>query len=230
MRFEFSATTPRPWLGRYARIPGETTVLHVRLTSGQWWPFVDWTVEDETAQCPMFDSDGAVALAAAVHEGKKFLGGTQGGAFLINEYGQTLVPSPLGDGKVALVGECSGALRFRDMFHAGATFDLADDRTLEPGAPWGRPYVGIPYNLSAASQIYFWKEDYSGGMKITPPQQDHTLVEAIRILRPFGAVRFVVNYGGIVLTKIPAGNWRESRWEPRFVARLNQARWYPKED
>src|SRR5262245_35781407 len=74
------------------------------------------------------------------------------------------------------------------------------------------------------------------GMKATmadgrcpPPRQDTPLVESLRKLRPYGAVRFVVGCGGLVLTKLRVGRWPDVRWEARFVTRLNFRHWYPKE-
>jgi len=229
VHFEFFRERPRLWTGRYARIPGETTAFHVRLIEGEWWPVVDWTIEDETAQCPMVNSDGAAALARAVNAGKRLLDGQPGGAFLINEYGQILVPSQWGERHVAIVGECEAPLEFWDQFDPGITFDLTDDRDLEPGGAWKLPYVGVPHNLSAASEIYFWSEDGLGGEKLLPPIQDNLLIEALRRLRPYGAVRFVVMCDGLVLTKVPVGHWSTARWEPRYAGRLNFGHWYAKE-
>jgi hypothetical protein len=229
MSFSFSPTKPRLWNGRYARIPGGTTTLHLRRTGGEWWPFVDWRVESDTAQCPMVDTGDIVALAAAVNAGKGFLGGDQGGAFQINEYGQVLVPNSFGDRRVALVGECGGPSLFHDEFNGGDPFDLTDDRALECGDTWPRPYLGIPHNLSAASELYFWNQGSAGAWKMTPPCQDDALVEALRTLRPYGPIRFVVGCGGLVLTKVPVGPWTDGGWEPRYVMRLNYRYWFSKE-
>lgn len=227
MQFQFSPNEPRLWTGRYARIPGDTTVLHVRLFDGQWWPFVDWVRDDETGHCPMLDGNGAAELVEAVHAGKRFLGGTFGGAFQINEYGQVLVPSSAGGEHVALVGECRGPLLFENVFEQG-TFDLTDARALQCGDAWQSPYLGIRHNLSAASEIYFWNEGNAGAWKMVPPRQDLSLIHALRSLRPYGAVRFVVGFGGLVLTKVPVGDWRSARWEPRFVTHVDYQQWYPK--
>ena len=226
--FSFSPIPPRRWFGRYARIPGETTALHVRLIGGRWWPSVERVIGDEVAECPMADVDSAAGLADAVNAGKRLLGGSPGGAFLVNEYGQVLVPGQFGDGTVALVGECVGRMAFHDLFRGGL-FDLTDDRTLTPGDAWDLPYIGIPYNLSRTSELYFWYERPAGGWKVTPPAQDDSLIEALRTLRPQGPVRFVVTFGGLVLTKVPVGSWKEPRWETRFVGRIDYRRWYLKE-
>jgi hypothetical protein len=178
----------------------------------------------------MTDAAGSTALVAAVHGAKRFLGGKVGGAFIINEYGQVLVPGVAGDGRVALVGECSGQLRFQYPFEVGAVFDLTDGRALNLGDGWSRPYLGVPHQLSKRSEIYFWNEDDTGGWKMTPPRNNESLVDALRHLRPYGAVRFIVTCGGLVLTKVQVGGWRQSTWEPRFVARLDFSTWFPKEN
>ena len=204
-------------------------MLHVRLLGGHWWPSVEWAVGNETALCPMVDVDSAKDLAEAVNAGKRLLGGSSGGAFLVNEYGQVLVPSPSGEGNVALVGECAGRMVFHDSLTGRGVFDLTEHQDLTLGNPWERPYLGVPYNLSKTSQVYFWQERRAGGWKVTPPVQDDSLIEALRTLRPQGAVRFVVTFGGLVLTKVPVGNWRNPRWEPQFVRRIDYKRWYLRE-
>jgi hypothetical protein len=228
--FTFSPSTPRLWSGRYARIPGEKTAFHVRLIDGAWWPQVDWAVEDEVGHCPMVESDAAERLAAAVGDAKRFLGGWLGGVFLINEYGQVLVPAAAGDHRVAIVGECEGPLEFEDVLQGAGTFDLSDARGLAFGDRWQLPYLGVPHNLSARGEIYFKLQDEFGVTPLQAPAQDDGLIDALRTLRPYGPVRFVVTYGGLVLTKVPAGPRAAQRWEPRYVGRLDYDCWYPKED
>jgi len=229
MTLSFERLTPRQWHGRYARIPGETTAFHVREGANGWWPYVDWVIDDDRAECPMVDNPRARELAQAVHAGKRALGGRRGGSFLINEFGDVLVPSPLGDGRVVVVGRWVGGLRFQDRHHPGAVFDLSDDRALVSGAAWDRPYLGVPHHLSALGEIYFWEQDFGGAGKLTPPEQDNALVQALRRIRPRGAVRFVVGCGGLVLTKVEVWQAGLSHWQARYVGRLNFKRWFKKE-
>ena len=178
----------------------------------------------------MRSSAGAIALASAVNAGKRFLNGKRGGSFLITEYGRILVPaSRPGDTRVAVVGECSGPLEFTDSVSGSGTFDLADDGAPSAGAVWDRPYVGVPYQLSKRSELYFWHETDDGASKCLPTAQDPELIGKLRSLRGSGAVRLVAVYGGFVLTKVPVGDWKKPRWESRYVGRINFNQWFPKE-
>jgi len=198
------------------------------MVSGRWWPVVEWGVDGLVGECPMVDSPGVQALVSAVSAGKAFLGGGGGGAFLIDEYGQVLVPAS-NDARVAIVGEWSGPLEFLDVLAGNGVIDLADDTGLEPGDAWTGPYVGVPHNLSGRSEIYFWRETASGSGKLLPRHQDDALVRALRGLRPHGAIRFLPVYGGFVLTKVPIGVWPDQRWEARYVGRIDFTRWFAKE-
>lgn len=230
-RFEVAPVAPRVWSGRYARIPGETTALHVQRVDGKWRPVVKWALDDTTAVCPMRASDGATALASAVNRGKAFLSGGKGGSFLIDEHGQILVPaSSRNDSCVAIVGECSGPLDFKNSAAGRGTFDLADDNDLNPGDIWDRPYVGVQHQLSRRGELYFWKEDADEGKKIFPQAQNGELIGALRRLRGHGPVRFVATYGGFALTKVPVGNLPRQRWESRYVGRIDFRKWFRKEN
>lgn len=230
-RFEVNPAAPRVWSGRYARIPGETTTLHVQRVNGEWRPVVKWAVDDTTAVCPMCTSDGATALSSVVNRGKAFLNGGEGGSFLINERGQILVPaSNRNDYRVAIVGECAGPLDFENSAAGHGTFNLADDNDLNPGDSWDRPYIGVQHQLSRWDEFYFWEEDADEGGKILPQAQDGELVGALRRLRGHGPVRFVAVYGGFALTKVPVGSWPRQRWEPHYVGRIDFRKWFRKEN
>jgi len=125
-------------------VPGETTAFHLRFIKGNWWPVVEWRIGDETASCAMVDEGHVAVLVGAVNAGKSNLGAPSGGAFLIDEYGRVLVPASDRDRlHVTVVAECTGPLRFHDVFSAGEPFDLYDDRGLRCGDPWNRPCVGL---------------------------------------------------------------------------------------
>ncbi|MCL6650015.1 MAG: hypothetical protein K6U89_16990 [Chloroflexi bacterium] len=107
-------------------------------------------------------------------------------------------------------------------------FDLADDRGLDLGHPWPRPYIGVPHHLSKRDEVYFWYQPLK--LKVTPPTQDWRLIERLRSLRPSGAVRFVTMPGGFALTKVPRRAVGRTEWEAVYVGRLDFTLWFPKEE
>jgi hypothetical protein len=220
----FTAKRPRAWNGRYRRIPGRTSVLHVRRIGGEWWPVVDWRIDDDIGTCPMLEGGDIDELVDAVHAGKRALGASPGGSFLVNEFGQVLVPATDHETtRVVHVGDCDGPLVFQNPFDPGTTFDLVEDRSLDPGQSWDRPYVGMIYNLSPFDEICFKKTDATGSHYLDAPTHDGGLVSALRRLRPYGWIRLIVGAGGIALTKV------EPDWQPHYVGRVKPARWFPKE-
>jgi hypothetical protein len=228
-RFKFTPNPPTEWEGRYARIPGRATVFHVRRGSGGWWPVIDWTIGDDRAECKMVANGDTPALVESVLAGKRALRVPAGGAFMVNEFGRVLVPASDTEygTRIMLVGECSGPVVFENPFDgAGATFDLADHTGMRRGDRWERPYVGIPHNLSAADELYFKLQTPHGTVWDKPPVQDDSLIEALRSLRPYGPVRFIVTVGGLVATKVEVA---PEVWEPHYVGRITRTRWFKKE-
>jgi hypothetical protein len=194
-------------------------------------PVIYWETEDGTGTCAACECDAAEQIAAAVQAAKRKAGGTGNGSFVINEYGQVLVPASDGSGQRFLAGELQGRLLFENPFDDSDPIDLGDCDCLQPGDPWKLPYVGFPFNLNRRSNIYFYNVDEEGGQSIYPHQQDRNLVHALRSLRPRGAVRFIVNPFGVVLTKVPVQDDRspEEQWQPHYVGMLNHKLWFEKE-
>ncbi len=228
----FQSCKPAEWKGRYSRITGDNTVFHLKYINGRMWPAIFWETEDERGMCAACECDAAGQLAAAVEAAKRKAGGTGGGAFVINEYGQVLVPASDGSGRRYFAGELSGRLLFENPFDDDDPIDLGDDRNLQPGDPWKLPYVGFRYNLSGRSKIYYFHEGDEGGKSVYPRQQDRSLVQSFRSLRRSGAVRFIVNPFGVVLTKCPVqDDWSpEEQWQPCYVGRVNLNMWFEKEN
>ena len=228
----FQICKPSEWKGRYARIPGDNTAFHLKYIGGRMWPVVLWETEEGTGTCAARECDAAAQLADAVEAAKRKAGGTGGGSFVINEFGQVLVPASDGSGRRCLAGELSGRLLFENPFDEDSPIDLGDCYHLQSGDPWKLPYVGFPFNLNRRSQIYFYNLDDEGGQSLFPKQQDRSLIQAIRSLRRTGAVRFIVNPLGIVLTKCPAQEeWSpEEQWQPFYVGQINVNLWFEKEN
>ena len=230
--FDFRPIKPKPWTGRYARTPGETSALHVRHQGDESRVVIVWVTRGLRLESFAVDNPHAKSLASAIMEAKRAAGGDGGGSFQINEYGQVLVPATDAGGTRFLVGEVRGSLRFLNPLDE-VTFTLGDDSGLNTGDRWLMPYVGIPYNLSARDQVYFWREDETGGEKVEPPRLDPRLVPALRRIRRRRAVRFIVNAEGIALTKQRKVGllWGSNfGWEPVYVGRLNLREWFDKEE
>jgi hypothetical protein len=215
---------------RYARIPGDCTVFHLHHIGNRLWPVILWEA-DGRATCKAVECDAAAKLAASVDRAKRFAGGNGTGSFIINEFGQVLVPASDGSGRRYLAGRLTGCLLFENPFCPEELIDLGDDDRLQPGDPWKLPYLGMPYNLHRNSTIYFCKEDESGGRTTFPPRQDPGLIRAIRSIRPTGAVRFIVNHAGLVLTKCPpeGRSTPEESWQPVYVGSITPDLWFEKE-
>ena len=226
----FHATGVSAWAGRYSRIAGRQSVFHLKWIDGEWWPTIVWYFDDSRYTCPAIEGSGVRDLAAAVAEGKRHLGGSGGGTFQINEFGQVLVPASDGSGERVLVGEWCGEVLFEDPEN-GNTIVLSDDEDLCCGDEWLLPYLGMKYQLHKGSRIYFYRVSADGGDSEYANPQDNVLVQKLRQIRRSGSMRFVVNPFGIVLTKRPVGNdWSEDEeWEAVYVGKIDPEKWFKKE-
>jgi len=221
MAFAFRERAAVEWLGRYRRIEGKQSVFHVR---------VDNTID--ILQRVGFDKSRCVAemtpalskLAVAVNRVKLRHTGRAGGAFIINEFGQVISPVADFSEERYYVGDCSGTPVFVDP--DGIRFTLDDDSDLQPGDSWDRTYVGVPYNLSKWGRVYFPMKSDIDTEALDPPQHNDDLIVSLRQIRPSGAVRFIVNPHGIVLTKVNQGGV----WQPVYVGRLDYRLWFEREE
>lgn len=221
MPFEFKAATPKQWTGRYSRPMGEESAYHVS-TAGEIT--VRWREQGCNFDCPILHSEKVSRLATAVNKVKLRYAGMAGGSFIINEYGQVICPIANSREKY-FVGECSGPIEFEDPWNDGVYLST-NPGGMRPGASWKRPYMGVKYNLSKKDEIYFWHENGTSANKILPSYQDDELIEALREVRAYGPVSFVVNHHGIAVAKKNKG-W--NAWEAVYVGRINYSCWFPKE-
>jgi len=221
----------KEWNGRYARIPGEESVFHMKSVEGQACPVIIWRQQDYKITCKACDCRGVRELTEAVLSAKRMFGGWGGGSFQINEFKQVIVPASDGSGRRALVGRIQGKLLFENPIN-DSFIDISDDGDLCCGDPWDLPYVGNRFNLSKRNKIYFAHRELDAVVPEYPPAQDHTLIRALRKIRRWGPMRFIVNPYGVVLTKRPpSGEWQpEEIWEPVYVGRINPELWFEKEE
>ena len=230
MSFEFKPCQPSVWEGRYSRIPGDISVFHIEYVNGRWWPTIKWEQDCGRGTCVALDSAAVKQLAQSVNVAKIAMGGSGGGSFVITEFGKVIVPASKG-GLRMLVGGIAGKLLFADPFKDDEVIDLSDHTGMQCGEVFVLPYVGMPFNLSKRSQIYFYKIDSDGGDSVFPPTQDQELIAALRRVRRSGPVKFIVNPYGIVATKKPMNtDWeKEEKWTPVYVGKVNFNHWFAQE-
>ena len=220
---QFTPCSPRRWTGRYNFLQGTRwTLLHLE---GRWWPVIEWMHEDTKLTCLAVESPATSALAEAVARTKVTMGGSGGGGFLINEFGQVIVPASSGNGHRMLTGQVSGPMEYENPLE-GTRFTLGDDEGLSPGDEWELPYVGAQFNLGNRNKIYYWKDDEDTARSLFPDEQDEALIARLRAVRPTGAVRFIVNPAGICLTKKQVG----PDWIPFYAGRVDMDQWFDKEE
>jgi len=226
--FVFKGSMPKLWQGRYKRPLGETSTFKLKYTMEHgFWPVVEWDRSDERSICPACNCKSIEELVKAVNNPKISISGREGGAFAINEFGQVIVPTIWGDR--LLVGEVEGVLLFEDPYD-GDIINLSDDARLQTNDPWEKPYVGVKYNLRGDSNICYYDNKLSSTEY--PPEQDRDLIKKLRKVRRYGSVAFIVNQYGLVLTKIPEGEYQEDddKWLPVYVGRINYNLWFKKEE
>jgi hypothetical protein len=222
--FIFEPIKPRHFRGRYRRPQGEESAYHV---SAQGIITVRWRdrSEEYRFESKVKQSPAVQDLAQAVNEAKRRATGWRGGSFVIDEFGQVISPVQQSRDRF-LVGKATGPLYFEDPWQEDKWLSLQDLTDLQCGDEWLRPYLGMQYQLHGGDHIYFWQEDAEGARKLYPKKQDLDLIEKLRLIRPNGAVRFIVNQYGIVLTQKPVGR---NVWKPVYVGRINYDLWFEPE-
>ena len=230
--FAFKVSMTKPWQGRYRRPLGETSTFKLKyIMEHGFWPVVEWDRSEGRSICLACDCNSIEELVKAVNKVKIRMSVEEGGAFVINEFGQVIVPSIWGNGERFLVGEVEGVLLFEDPY-GGGIIDLSDDAGLQTNDLWEKPYVGVQYNLSRSSNIYYYRYCSEQNRSEYLQKQDDELIKKLRKVRRYGAVRFIVNQHGIVLTKIPEGEFciDKDKWIPVYVGRINYNLWFKKEE
>lgn len=230
-----SSQVPSPWKGRYRVVPGNRSEFHLRHLDGRLWPVALLVDDEEEITFPAVDGPPAHALVAAVCAGQRAARRQLGGAFSINECGQILVPAGRWDDFSAYyVGELEEGLLFENP-DTGARTRLGPPAGIQPGDRWPLPYVGIIYNLSKRNEIYAWRQGSEEEWKESAPGNGaREIVVALRKIRGRGAVRFLVNCRGVVLTRRPDKDWsfgpEDETWEPVYVGKITRRDWFAKEE
>lgn len=214
------------WKGYYGRISGnKTSGFFIRYINNKWWPVTILNTNSyEQIECLAEECKAANDLAKAVNAAKHKMTQTRGGSFIINEFGQIIVPNSRGNGERMYVGILEGDLRFKDA-STGKYFSFNDDSGLKTGDLWKKPYIGTMYHLSKYKEIYAWIDNSDGQMREKPSIQDEKLIKKLLAIRGSGGVRFIVNHHGIVLTK---KEFAFKDWRPVYVGRVDYDRWFKK--
>ncbi|MBE3143649.1 MAG: hypothetical protein IMZ61_06975 [Planctomycetes bacterium] len=234
----FIPKTIKIWKGRYGRLFGGCDWKLVLGAGNRYSPQVYWLKDRNTkCDCLTASCQAINSLSRAVYIGKRYLNGSGGGVFVINEYGQVIVPSSLGKGQRVLVGEIHGTILLKNPLSNSDSdewMDISNDSGLRYGNPWPGPYLGVQYHLSNINRIYYVAESAESTKPqfLQPPDND--LIAKIRKVRRMGPVRVLVNVHGIVLTKTPANDsWSPENndyWNPVYVGRIDKTNWFPKEE
>lgn len=228
MPFRFRPCGPTLWKGRYTPIIVRESAYHVRARGfGRWGIAAEWSDPPHTARCWAKEEGNLSHLTEAIVRVKERLVGHGGGGFRINEFGQVIVPIANSPSRY-LVGEVEGRMTLENPFETPPFLNLWDDRDFKPGSEWRRPYIGMEYHLSRRDELYFWWVGGTSEFKEVPPNQDQDLINRIRTVRSWGAVKIRVNEYGIVLTKAPPKSAGEA-WHPIYVGRITPGKWFPKE-
>ena len=225
----FVPCDPRIWRGRYNRIPGDASVFHLRYYA-PWkcfWPVCEWPHNGELLLCWFAYSDAVLQMTRMVVQAKQESSGVAGGAFLINEWGQVIVPNANEWRRRYYVGRLQGDWHLVDPWEPSRLLSLKPEPGLQLGQRWNRPYIGIPYRLSKFSKIYF-VDRLPGEDRIVHPRiQDERLVAALRRIRKWGPMSFIVNPFGAVIAKRPVqGVDDEELWEPVYVGKVDLTKWF----
>jgi hypothetical protein len=218
---------PAYWRGRYNIVYGnKSSVLSIKRFKNRWWPTATLIENDEVTICPSIECQASYDLANIVNNAKRLLSNSEGGgSFIINEFGQIIVPSSYGNGERMYVGEINGTLQF---FNPNTTqlFDFGDNG-LKSGDEWKKPYLGVEFKLSYNNKISQKIINEDGEQNIFPEQQDMDLIAKLRKIRPSGGCRFIVNHQKIVLTK---KEYSKYDWRPIYVGHINYNKWFKKEE
>ena len=235
MEFEFTPYQEIEWSGRYCRPYGKQGNYHVNHKGGIFirnYQYYGLYLDYKDYHAVM--SKTSIKLAKAISECKNRHGNNWdgiGGSFSINEYGIVIVPVVIQNMpmetriKYYAIGKCSGGLNFIDK-ETGKLFNLNPD--LRPGSKWEWPYLGMKFYLSSKDEFFFQWDDETGRSKQPLGMDNIPLRMAIRNIRRYGLVSFVVNNHGVVLVK-KQDDRKEDYWQPYYVGHLDYSKWFADE-
>ena len=161
-------------------------------------------------------------LAELVNAAKAAGGQSDGGSFIINQFGHVLVPTGRG---ILLAGVVDGLLAFEDGGRRVSPQGTDGDR---PGAPWTGPAVGSRYKLNASTTDIAYETWHGGYVWLSDAIGAGAAEDVAAVfgrVKPNGG-RFYVNEAGVAFGPVqgPRG------WEEVVLGRVDTALWYPAPD
>lgn len=163
-------------------------------------------------------ADPIPELVEAVNRAKRAGGQSDGGSFVINEYGHVLVPTGRG-------AFCVGALDGVPTFRQGEHVLTPEPDGLQPGDMWTGLLAGVRYRLKAGgNDIEYERADgrlVRLSEAIGTSTASSTASSFARIKS--GGGRLYVNEAGVVTSPMQRGR----TWVDVFVGRIDRERWFP---
>lgn len=208
----FVAASPTPYGGNAWLAPGRLRRYHVGLDRTIHATIVRGGGERTVRADPI------PGLVEAINLGKRAGGQSDGGSFVINEYGHVLVPT---SGGVFCVGRLHGVPAFRH----GEQLLTASPDGLQPGEVWNGLLAGLRYRLKA------------GGSDVEYERPDGRLVRLSGVLGPAAARNAVAGFarikagGGRLYVNeagaVTAPMQKRGAWVDVYLGAIDPARWFP---
>ena len=230
---EFRALSrPARWDGYFGRAPDHPYAFHIRPHNlRKFWPHADWIMpaahlEIPFVQAPNQPYDVAPRdLSVAVNDAlKRNAPGRFDGTFLINEFGNVLVPSR-DSSQILHVGDWHGPIWLEDAYSPAADpIELYGVEGLVIGDAWKRPYVGSSYTTAVVgSRVVVSAREGKGALGIRGYFEGEVL-PLLRRVHWDSKMHFLVTHGGLVLTRVVLSS-RGKPEPPVFCGTLDLERW-----
>ena len=150
MVFQFHTSGIQEWAGRYDRISGRLSVFKVVHSGGRQVVQAYIQTSEGKTICEALQSQAVEKMIATINMVKRHHNCQPGGSFLLNEYGQVLVPTQTG--QRFCVGQTTGIMLMRNL-DTQEIVDLSDDTGLTTVTP-GRCHMWEPFIISTVEAIF----------------------------------------------------------------------------